>query len=412
MTMNSSQPAIDQLSIDDHEGLLRMRVARGVIAFAPFVPVSTLVACMAIGFGLWSVTPVQTLKFWLVIGLLLVGVQLLMWRALAAEQNEPSAQRVGRTVQRWFVFGSLATGLFWGAVGMALFPENSVAHQILLASVLVVVCALWLPVFALRRVAIATVAAPALLPMVLTVLTSPSAPSVAMGSLLLLVLGALLAIALVSKRVLDADRPMQQVLYHHATHDALVGLVNHAEFHRRLQVMESAFGSFFAVVIIDLDCFKDVNDTAGHEAGDRVLREVGCIVREEMRRTDIGARIGGDEFAVLMSQCTEQEAERVAAAILRRIAGLRLETGSTVLRVTASIGIASGVGAMHGARYVLSAADQACYAAKMSGRNRIEIASDDGRVPADRRTPSQSVRHRSAPDRPAAAGRRDLAAIA
>jgi diguanylate cyclase (GGDEF)-like protein len=245
----------------------------------------------------------------------------------------------------------------------------------LLALSLAVVAVLWLPLFAIERVTLITLAAPVLLPMALMLLFSPSAaPLAPMGSLLLLLLAAFFVVAKIFGRLLDSDRATQRTLYHQATHDALVGLINQAAFQRCVTALESAPSGPYAVVFIDLDRFKDVNDTLGHAAGDRLLQQVGGILREEKRKADVAARVGGDEFAILMELCSDREAMRVAAAILRRIGELDLRHNGWRLFVSASIGVACRSAESGTILSVVEAADQACYSAKRAGRNRIELA--------------------------------------
>ncbi|MBN1240553.1 MAG: GGDEF domain-containing protein [Gammaproteobacteria bacterium] len=352
----------------------RARLLRAFGAFAPAAPVSTLAGCAALLVVLWPIAPPALLTAWFNAGLLLIAVQVLMWRALERARDEPAADPAGRRARRWFVLGSSATGLFWCAGSIALFPDASLVHQAVVASVLAAVCAVWLPLFALDRTAVAAVAAPALLPMASGLLLTPYPPLNAMGSLLFLLFAVLLGVAFVIRRVFDADHAAQQALYQRATYDSLVGLVNRDEFHRRIDQLGPAPRGPYAVVFIDLDHFKEVNDTAGHAEGDRVLREVGAIVRQEIRKADTGARVGGDEFAVLMHLCTGPEALRVAGAILNRINALPWASDGTGARVTASIGIACSSDVGGSTSGVLEAADQACYAAKQAGRNRVEIA--------------------------------------
>jgi diguanylate cyclase (GGDEF)-like protein len=355
------------------------RLLRALVAFAPAAPISTLAGCAVLLVGLWPVMPPALLTVWFNAGLLLIALQAMMWRALERARSEPMDPRIGRLARRWFLLGSSATGLFWCAASIALFPEGPLVHQVFLACVIAAVSAVWLPLFALDRTAVAAVAAPALLPMGSGLLLTPQPPLAVMGSLLFLLFAVLLAIAFVIRRVFDADCAAQRALYRRATYDSLVGLMNRDEFYRRIRQLESAPRGPYAVVFIDLDHFKVVNDTAGHAEGDRVLREVGAIVRQEIRKADMGARIGGDEFAVLMQLCTGQEALRVADAILKRINELPCRADHAGgASVSASIGIAcsSDVGASPGS--VLEAADHACYAAKTSGRNRVEIATRIG----------------------------------
>jgi diguanylate cyclase (GGDEF)-like protein len=371
---------LNDFPVADPDQWQRARISHGIAKFAPVMPIGTLAGCVAIVVCLWPVTTRALLTSWFNIGLVLVTALWLAGHALHRRRDGALAENA-RLCRRWLLWSSLAAGAFWGVTSIVLLPAESPVHQSLLAFILVAVTALWLPLFALERATLATLAAPALLPMALILLFPPTAaPLAPMGSLLLLLFAAFLVAARIIKRMLDADYATHRALYHRATHDSLVGLSNHAEFHRCVAVLESAPTGPYAIVFIDLDHFKRINDTAGHGAGDRLLRQVGTILREEKRKTDVAARLGGDEFAVLMELCSDREALRVGASVLRRINSLGLAHGSLCPRMTASIGIAcSADGAMTCAT-VLEAADRACYAAKRAGRNRIELATtrDDG----------------------------------
>jgi diguanylate cyclase (GGDEF)-like protein len=345
-----------------------------IVRFAPVMPLSTLAGCVAIMICLWPVMSHALLTAWFNIALLLIAVVSVTAHALHRRGAYVTVSEIGAW-RRWLVLGSLAAGIFWGATSIILFPLESAVHQGFLALILAAVAVLWLPLFALEHVTLMTLAAPVLLPMAFMLLFSPSAnPLAPMGSLLLLLFAAHFVVARIVRRLLDADHATHRELYHQATHDTLVGLINHAEFQRCVTVLETAPSGPYAVVFIDLDRFKDVNDTAGHVAGDRLLQQVGAVLREEKRKADVAARVGGDEFAILMELCNDREAMRVAVAVLRRINELRLSHGGQVMRVTASIGVACSTAEPIALPSVLEAADQACYLAKKSGRNRIELA--------------------------------------
>jgi len=226
------------------------------------------------------------------------------------------------------------------------------------------------------------------LPMVYALLTSPPSAQAAMGSLLLAAVAVLAIVTRTIHRVLRADATARRSLYHQATHDALVGLVNRAEFDRRMRALDTT-GSQYAVLFIDLDHFKVVNDTAGHAVGDELLRRIGAILREVVRRGDTAARIGGDEFAIVMRDCHAQDASLIATMILERIAGVRIPTDAGGQHVTASLGIACSARTKDSAARALAAADHACYAAKHGGRNRFAVAS--GSEERSERVPSALI---------------------
>lgn len=163
-------------------------------------------------------------------------------------------------------------------------------------------------------------------------------------------------------------------LAHLATHDALTGLPNRTLFTDRLGLARAAAtrtGRGYAVLFLDLDGFKTVNDSLGHEAGDEILRIVANRLRAVLRAGDTVARFGGDEFAVL---CTDLDAGSTASEIARRIQQALVppfDTAHGQLTLTASIGIVGGDGTSEPTGLVRDA-DTAMYAAKDNGRNRIE----------------------------------------
>ena len=162
-----------------------------------------------------------------------------------------------------------------------------------------------------------------------------------------------------------------------ASHDELTGLVNRREFELRLaeEIGERADAEPAAALFIDLDRFKAVNDSSGHAAGDALLKNIAGILTGRARAHDTVARIGGDEFAVLLRGCEPRAAERIAASICSRVAEHRLEWGrgerAQSLSVGASIGIVAIDGSFASVKDVLHAADEACYEAKHAGRGTV-----------------------------------------
>jgi diguanylate cyclase (GGDEF)-like protein/PAS domain S-box-containing protein len=162
-----------------------------------------------------------------------------------------------------------------------------------------------------------------------------------------------------------------------ASHDELTGLVNRREFELRLgeQIGERADAEPAAALFIDLDRFKAVNDSSGHAAGDVLLKDIAAILLGRARSHDTVARIGGDEFAVLLPGCDSRAAERIAASICARVAAHCLEWGKGAqaqsLSVGASIGIVAIDATFASVNDVLKAADEACYEAKRAGRGTV-----------------------------------------
>jgi diguanylate cyclase (GGDEF)-like protein/PAS domain S-box-containing protein len=177
-----------------------------------------------------------------------------------------------------------------------------------------------------------------------------------------------------------AARALQRDLAHAATHDALTGLKNRSAFEAALaESLADAkkTGKQYALLYVDLDRFKMINDTAGHAAGDSILRNVAGALKGAIASGDIVARLGGDEFAVLLDDCKAGRAEETAAAILALIGAERFQWTGKVHELGASIGIAMIDGDIEGPEAALACADVACYSAKASGRNRWSLFRPD-----------------------------------
>jgi diguanylate cyclase (GGDEF)-like protein/PAS domain S-box-containing protein len=161
-----------------------------------------------------------------------------------------------------------------------------------------------------------------------------------------------------------------------ASHDELTELLNRREFSRGLQgALErlSEHAGRHALMFIDLDQFKIVNDTCGHAAGDALLRMVAAELRKHLRGSDLLARLGGDEFAVLMENCEAEDAATIAERVRRAVQQLSFVWNERNFNVSASIGLAHLAEPDTTIQEALRTADVACYLAKEKGRNRVEI---------------------------------------
>ncbi|HEY1890341.1 MAG TPA: EAL domain-containing protein [Steroidobacteraceae bacterium] len=177
------------------------------------------------------------------------------------------------------------------------------------------------------------------------------------------------------------ERRLKRALSYQASHDALTGLINRREFDNRLHaaVLSAQRGEGnYALLYIDLDQFKVVNDTCGHQAGDRLLRDVTGLLQARVRATDTIARLGGDEFGVLLEGCTVEQSTRIADGVRQAIRDYRFVWGATTLSVGASVGVVQITAETESVANVMSAADIACYAAKDEGRNRVHLYEADG----------------------------------
>ena len=179
-------------------------------------------------------------------------------------------------------------------------------------------------------------------------------------------------------------RRFEQRLRYLADHDALTGLANRRRFRGELEqqiAFYARYGGQGAVLILDVDHFKHVNDTAGHQAGDNVIRNIAELLRARARVSDAVARLSGDEFAVLLPQTDREGAIRFAEDLRREV---RLQSTATEpTPITVSIGVAMFGGETEdGGEPALVAADLAMYEAKEQGRDRVVLVDEPGEVKA------------------------------
>jgi diguanylate cyclase (GGDEF)-like protein len=164
-----------------------------------------------------------------------------------------------------------------------------------------------------------------------------------------------------------------------ASKDPLTGLFNARAYYalcERALLQAHRTGSPFAMLFVDLDHFKKVNDTHGHEAGDIVLRSVSACLTRAVRQSDLVGRIGGEEFSIMLPDTDLDGARNLAEKLRQDIEYLMPDIGATCLRITASIGVAPGRTEYRTVGDVQRRADEAMYEAKRGGRNRVTCIDD------------------------------------
>lgn len=178
-------------------------------------------------------------------------------------------------------------------------------------------------------------------------------------------------------------RTLTNQLSYQATHDALTGLINRREFEVRInQAIKSAKheNKNHAMMYIDLDQFKVVNDTCGHHAGDELLKQLTSRLQNMLRESDTLARLGGDEFGVLLIGCPIQRASEVAEKIRADVEQYKFAWEDRIFRVGTSIGLIPINNKTVDLTELLSAADSACYVAKEGGRNMVHVYKPDDKA--------------------------------
>ena len=186
------------------------------------------------------------------------------------------------------------------------------------------------------------------------------------------------------RNVTRAKRHTDELAYQ-ASHDALTGVANRRAFEAHLQrAVESAArqGNRYSLLFLDMDRFKAVNDSAGHAAGDALLRQLAVVIKKHLRDRDVLARLGGDEFAVLLDNAMPVHANLVAERLRDAVAAFRFNWQGELFSVGVSIGQVNFSDGALTLRELMHRADKMCYLAKRKGRNRVAV--DTGGDPRGR----------------------------
>jgi diguanylate cyclase (GGDEF)-like protein/PAS domain S-box-containing protein len=175
---------------------------------------------------------------------------------------------------------------------------------------------------------------------------------------------------------ITAYKQVQDALSHRAAHDPLTGLPNRREIEYQLSrlLKQETADNGHCFCYVDLDGFKQVNDSAGHQAGDAMLREVGQLMANRLRTADTAGRLGGDEFALILRNCTLEDGRRIAEDLVETIEAFRFDWQGGTYRVGASIGLTTlDRGQLPTVEDVMAAADAALYLGKQQGRGKVVV---------------------------------------
>jgi len=182
--------------------------------------------------------------------------------------------------------------------------------------------------------------------------------------------------AVMTFRDITQSRHISAQLSWQAKHDHLTGLINRRELETKIEehrLDAKNYGNSHNLLYIDLDQFKIVNDTCGHGIGDKLLKQISQVFQDQLRKDDILARIGGDEFCVLLPMCPAENALKIANTLRQATLEYRFVHDNKPYMLGASIGLSKISGHERNAAEILSAADSACYSAKSLGRNRVQV---------------------------------------
>jgi diguanylate cyclase (GGDEF)-like protein len=368
----------DNDSIAQIEGVERLRAQQLSLAFSQALRTQVLSPVIAalVSATLWPVTDHRALVAWVGV---LAGISL--WRHLLArayQRNVVDPESVPAWERRFFVSLASASAA-WGIGGWAVMPPGSDAHQALVYFFVLGIAGGTSVVYAAQGRSVAVAISLILAPSAIYMLTFGDLfhSAMAIGSIVFV-----FAASRGTRLLNDAMRRnirLASEIERLGRIDSLSGLSNRrafTDFGTTAVANASRSGRPCAVVMLDVDHFKAINDRMGHAGGDAVIRALGALLAGAVRSGECAGRIGGEEFAIILPDGGEQQAHALANRILDSVRTMRTPLGHQEIRTTVSIGVASTHGAPCTLDELLARADRALYAAKHQGRDRMLVAED------------------------------------
>ena len=322
---------------------------------------------------LWPVQQNETLISWMVIltasALVRLTLFILYWK------KAPEGEDVLAWETPYFLTLSLSS-IIWGLGAIFIIPVNSELYQTVTYFFLMGMAGGALSVYSAHRAMTLVTIATVLLPITLWFLSQGKLYSVGMAvATILFFLSAVRA-----GKVLSSAMQQSFKLTHElknakeraeklARIDVLTGLNNRRAFYEKGQVLADLFqrnGTELSMIVMDIDNFKEINDTFGHTIGDETLKKIGQILQREIRKSDVCARIGGEEFGILLQVSSTLDATKLAEKLRELIADTPITFNHKSFNITASFGVASCTTSLEN---LFKTADHALYQAKDAGRN-------------------------------------------
>lgn len=327
---------------------------------------------------LWSIFPGQGLLAWFIFGQILNAFRFYIRHRYDSEPKKYSSKT-------WLNLHRVLTcmsGSLYGILAFFFFSSENPLHQIMVILLAGGMGAAAVGTHAVDKITYQTFLLPAVVPLIVRSYLEGTEVHMMLSVMLCLLILIMLRSANQSKKIMVDNIYMSQSLRYRATHDSLVDLLNREEFQKeynRLMISSGNTPITTALIFIDLDNFKSLNDTLGHQAGDEALVKISEIIRHCIRQSDLAARFGGDEFMILIQSNSIEQASAVAEKILIRIAHFQQDFLEEDIMFGASIGIGFSNSRNCSFDALLKAADKACYQAKKEGKGRtcMQEVSDD-----------------------------------
>ena len=346
----------------------------GQVPLSAFI--SALVATVLCAL-LWDVTSHTLLQAWWLVVVLLSILRVGLTLAYRRRANDAGI----RAWEQRFLVSLILTGAAWGVGGWLMMPKGMVAYQAVVYFFLMGMVGGAVANYSAHVVGVTTSAVLIFLPSAIAFTLEDNALTRAMafGSVVYVV-AAFRAATTLSRsfeRSYQLTHELEIARAHareQARTDELTGMRNRRAFYElgELAVSQSSrYGDPLALIILDIDYFKKVNDTWGHATGDETLRLVALIIQRTIRTSDIAGRVGGEEFAILLPRATPEQAIAMAERLRAAMEKAPLFHDAGTIHFTASFGVAVGGRGVETLDRLLQEADKALYEAKEGGRNRV-----------------------------------------
>jgi diguanylate cyclase (GGDEF)-like protein len=334
-----------------------------------------------VSFVLWPIYPTYGLLIWFILGQVLN-----LFRLYISIRYE--SDRSLLSIKAWLNIHRVLTcisGAMYGILAFFFFSSEHPLHQILVILLAGGMGAAAVGTHSVDRITYQSFLFSAVVPLIFRSYMEGTDVHMVVSAMLCLLMLIMLRAANQSKQIMVDNIYMSQSLRYRATHDSLVDLLNREEFQKEYNRLKNSLVSdskTTSMIFIDLDNFKSLNDTFGHQAGDDALIKISEIIRNCIRQSDIAARFGGDEFMILLQSDSVEQATIVAEKVLLRIAHFQKTFQEEDIMFGASIGIGYSNNPACSFEALLKAADKACYKAKNDGKGRtcIEEVNNDEKL--------------------------------
>lgn len=323
-----------------------------------------------VSFVLWSIFPTIGLFAWFLFGQLLNLLRFYLYRRY---HRDPFAYPSSMWLYMHRTLTAIS-GAMYGILAFFFFSSEHPLHQILVILLAGGMGAAAVGMHSVDKLTYQLFLFLAVVPLTIRSFMEGTEVHMVVAAMLCLLMLIMLRAAKQTRQIMIDNIYMSQSLRYRATHDSLVDLLNREEFQKefsRLTQRSNEANKLIAIIFIDLDNFKLLNDTLGHQAGDQALIKIGNIIRKSIRQTDIAARFGGDEFMILLEADSLDQTSVVAEKIKLKIDQFQETFHNNNLTFGASMGIGYSLDRRSSFESLLQAADRACYRAKHSGKGRI-----------------------------------------